>query len=61
MSLTGIVYKDVTLAHVHRERHHGKAVMNAVMASDCAKSADFINYLRNCHGLIRILKLGVIN
>jgi hypothetical protein len=31
LSLRGVVYKDVTLRHVHRERHHGKAVMNAVM------------------------------
>jgi len=31
MSLRGVVYKDVTLAHVYRERHHCKTVMNAVM------------------------------
>ena len=31
MPLRVVVHKDVTLAHVRRERHHGKAVMNAIM------------------------------
>lgn len=63
MSLRDVVYEDVTLAHVRRERHHGKAVMNAVMTLQIVQEMGILltNYLRHCHRLKRMLSLGVIN